>query len=169
MGTQNRLSVARCCCEEESTCTCCSGSTEPDEVQVEISGITNSGCSDCASQFNGTFILPFVWAGPSYCDWLYRFDPWLCCQFSANNSTTLQARTQQDDDGNCKWIVELAIACYDPYTGSYTVLSAQWKWDSGGSSDFDCSVARTLTFDADDSSDETHCSYGSSSVTLTPQ
>lgn len=59
MGTQNRLSVARCCCGVPGygACTYCSGSgnNAPQYMTVEISGMADGTCSSCES-YDGTYV-----------------------------------------------------------------------------------------------------------------
>lgn len=61
-------------------CNSCNAGTVPDQVQVDMSGFTNSGvCSDC-SELDGTYILDLIEGfslPPStvVCQWRYEFSP----------------------------------------------------------------------------------------------
>lgn len=53
------------CCGVEG-CAACPSTVY--QWQITISGVTNSGCANCAADYNGTFIL--TQSGPSSCTWL---------------------------------------------------------------------------------------------------
>lgn len=74
MGTRNRMSVARCCCNDE--CGCVPG-TNPDTWTVVLSGIANkTRCEHCAD-YNGTYTL--TRSPAPKCEWEYNFPSCTCC------------------------------------------------------------------------------------------
>jgi hypothetical protein len=65
-----------CCCTslEGEECGQCTSGVGPAEYQIEISDIVNDGCSDPASVWNGTWIIPFFSSDTTLnpiCRWRY--------------------------------------------------------------------------------------------------
>lgn len=135
MGTRNRFSVARCCCEEvPPPCVRCEVGTDPgDTLVVAFDGWQDDWGCDCESFFNDLFVLtrrnndPCVWGVDGFIN--------LYCYFSNPTYYSIQAYTNTDL-GNVGWFVTIKI-------GSW---SAYFKWDSGGSDPIDCEANQTLSY-----------------------
>jgi hypothetical protein len=76
-----------CCCEEEPPtveCTHCEDDEGPEEFQVVISGLTNSGgCANCGS-LNGTYTLTYIGG----CSWRYILPSTICTFFGIGVNIT---------------------------------------------------------------------------------
>lgn len=87
-----------------STCPCpgcqhCSPQAQP-EIQLVISGITNSSCTRC-STLNGTFILRNAGSAEfSYCIWEYNPSGGTTC----SDFTRLRCQFDNDGDIEVNWI-----------------------------------------------------------------
>ena len=132
---------------------CCCGGTPPPcsyctannaDVVVDISGIPTDVCAGCVD-LNGTYTLPQD--GGDACVWTnnYCFD--YCSGDSLKLTLTLEARPLTPS-ANVGWRLTAYLAIYSGTgcSGSYYALSnVIYQGSSGGTADFDCTAARTLT------------------------
>jgi len=78
-----------CCCEgitPGADCSVCDGDT-PLQYSVTISGMVDDGCGNCASDYNGTFVLTQT---GSPCVWQFVFPEELCATSPVIDSVLLQ-------------------------------------------------------------------------------
>jgi hypothetical protein len=81
-------------CPECCTCKECSDGG-PASFQVVVSGVVDSGCSNCDENFNGPFVVTRAGAAALFgssdpCWWAYEFDPAPCNPESGGNAYALQ-------------------------------------------------------------------------------
>jgi hypothetical protein len=72
-GDGNPILCDDCPCDEPVHCGRCS-TLQADEYQIEISGVANQDCTDCAS-FNGTFIVTDFVPAVGGLDCIWRYTP----------------------------------------------------------------------------------------------
>jgi hypothetical protein len=136
MGTRNRFSVARCCCEEvPPPCEHCDTDTDPgDSLVVSFDGWQNGSTSGCdCSFFNDTFILDRAELNP--CFWGTIGWANLGCYYSQPALYKIGALLW-DSGGKKRWSVTMEVGP----RGFYFL----WAADTIGP--IDCEANRVLGF-----------------------
>ena len=143
---------------------CTTGTTPAATVVVTFSGVTNTVCSaaQCAAGYAGSFVCAQQGTtGLAACYFEYAYVPG-----TATCADMLKRVTAFADDGfpggNYRWRVVTEFGA----TGTCGERCT-FTWDSGGTSPFDCSVARTLTFTSAQP-DTFCCDMTSATATVTP-
>jgi len=143
-----------------AACAHCTSGTTPDQVSIAISGFTSPfGCTNCGT-IDRTIVATRS-TSPSYpCSWStsifsINHGPGLACGYIGYH-LILDIKTVPLSS-NIGWVLEL-------WGGIYLHILETWSWNSGGTSAFDCSIARTLTHNTT----VTYPCSTSSNATITP-
>lgn len=139
------ISTYKCCCPAD--CSFCNSGTVPDQYQVELSGISNQGCSDCTT-LDGTYIIDRTAA----CVWSQAVSPAVC--------TFILIQVRQDSV-----LQETTVNFADP--GLFGLKQIMWS-KAGGASTIDCDAFSATDIPADVADDTSpDCDNGSSTCLLT--
>jgi hypothetical protein len=131
----------RCCGYDPPPCASCSD--DDAYVSVRPSGIGNAWCY-CTYYFNTTFICQRI--STNACRWSQALDPGVFGPCGAHSIYNMFAEVATLPSGNLGW--RARIAYRQPLGGGGAVGWIEWTWDSGGTTPFDCTATRTLTYSA---------------------
>lgn len=144
------------CCTQSTAIPCSYCSTTPSTVTVTLSGVGNGACN--CSFVNTTFILPQTAA----CNWQYQQQ--FTCSTPNDGLLTVQATAGVIPglSGNWGWTVRVYVAL----PGGGIINTITYYWNSGGTTAFDCTATRTLTFYASASLPDLCSGWSSASCTI---
>ena len=127
-----------CCCPYDPP-PCSNCTADLDNVQVEISGITADLCYNCPD-LDGTYTLTRT--GANACIWTGRWysDCYLPGGYRLGIDITLESRPLTPSS-NKGWVMTINIGVPGTWVDVVT-----YRWNSGSSSDFDCTTTRSLTY-----------------------
>jgi len=148
MGSRNRFNPCFPCCEDNSPCEYCT--TSDSERTITLDNFTFD-CCDYGDEpvANGAFVLsqPSPLSLPCH---YHGFSEYVTCRDPYVNF--VQAWIDLDvvelDNGNYGWRCEVLIdAVMSIWWEEYrcTDVRLTFEWDSGDTTPFDCTAARTLT------------------------
>jgi len=157
MGTENRFSVAKCCCSVALECEC--SGLDNDSLTVELDGVTSTFYTTSPIALNGTYVIGNRQGTGSY--------------FDCDGNTTFLAKchwydtfTVQETGVLGTYDVDFfiwAISESDGWRAGVQICGdGQWSnWSISLSEGYDCETARSLTLD-----DEYWSTYDFSSASL---
>lgn len=135
-----------CCCDLVDPPPCSSCTADSETISVTIAGATDDACTYCDENVNGTFVLrrlPYSTCGWAFVDYnmvcKYVYPSFLKVTFSIG----LVAGTLPPSS-NKGWHMRISLTTNWTYPSAYEDV-ATYRWNSGGTSAFDCTATRTLT------------------------
>ena len=135
-----------CCCDFEDPPPCQYCTADADTVSLSIAGASDDACNLCNEGVNSTYILRRSLTGA--CGWGKILYGGACNATPSLDVYTFKMALSVNPlypSPNIGWSLTLELTGYLYSLGGIYMDVAVYRWNSGGTSDIDCTASRSLT------------------------